>query len=527
MSPYPHRSRRKPEQAKNPRLERQCVREAFQFIVFATLIAEHFGEAGDRRAKKIVERQFKLAAVFIGECRSDDARLRKTTTVIKTERVVIAKHASGLGAIPMYSGQVSITAAYRRGVALATGEEHLFHQETLVRYNTLLGCGDDTPESPLSPSPATAGAATAAAETDADAVATSAVLDATQPASDQDDLLGWPKDDPTRNASSWTFGTPLPPTNVTFTPTARTATLARWYVDIEWDDPRGGPRPPDNPYTGIDVTFCPVNRNIHQDGIFGCNTLNSSIIRKSFDYPAPRGEHRAWIRLKNSTGEGAWGGGQIFAAGQSRFKPEQPQNLRAEFVSAVDPSITLGGQQFNRGVVRVSWNTPPDLDFVDRARVRSWIQYARRDTTQTETPPTLTDDLGRDWAYISVPEGRATFSVQLGNNMGWGQSLGTNERVEPAGILAPGAPTSVSLSGQGGNRKLTWQAPDDFGGGPLHRYEYFYGNNCRDSDPQRNWSLRGTEGFIPRAEYEVKTNSDKMSVRAVNSTGAGPCRNAG
>ena len=402
----------------------------------------------------------------------------------------------------------------------------------LVAAITFPGCGDDNPESPLSPSPVTAPAATAetaTAEIGGDAVDTSGMLASTQPASDQGDPVAWPEDDPTQNARSWSWtpGTPLPPTDVTFTPTTRTGSLSRWEVEITWDDPRGGPRPPDNPYTGLDVTFCPVNRNIYQDGIRGCNTLNSSTTEKSLDYLAPQRESRGWLRLKNSTGEGAWGGGQIFAAGQSRFKPEQPQNLLAEFVIAVDPSITLGGRQFNRGVARVSWDTPPDLDFVDRARVRSWIQYARRDTTRTETPEVLTDSRGRNWAYISVPEGRATFSVQLGNNMGWGQSRGTNTRVTPAGILVPSAPTSVSLTGQGGNRKLTWQAPDDFGGGPLQRYEYFYGNNCRDSDPQRNWSLRGTESFIPRAQYEAKTRNDKMSIRAVNSAGAGPCENAG
>ena len=400
----------------------------------------------------------------------------------------------------------------------------------LVAAITFPGCGDDNPESPLSPSPVTAPAATAetaTAEIDGDAVDTSGMLASTQPASDQDDLFTGAKDHPTRNASSWTLGTPLPPTNVTFTPTAREAPLSRWFVEVEWDDPWGGPPPPDNPYVTVHVALCPVDLNIYQAGSNSCTTSQNLDIAKSFDVSAPQGERRGWVRLQNLTGTGAWGGGQIFAAGQSRFKPDQPQNLLAEFNSAVGSRITLGGRQFNRGVARVSWNAPPDLDWVNRARVRSWMQYARRDTTRTETPSIQTDLLGRPYVDISVPEGRAVFSVQLGNNKGWGQSLGTNARVTPAGILVPGAPTSVSLTGQGGNRKLTWQAPDDFGGGPLQRYEYFYGNNCRDSDPQRNWSLRGTEGFIPKAQYEAKTRNDKMSIRAVNSAGAGPCRNAG
>ena len=394
----------------------------------------------------------------------------------------------------------------------------------LVAAITFSGCADDNPESPLSPSPVTAPAATA--EIAGDAVDTSAVLHATQPASDQDDLLAWPKDDPTRNASSWTFGTPLPPTDVTFTPTAREAPLSRWYVDIEWDDPRGGPLPPDNPYTSVFVVACPVNQNVYQDGINACDTLDSSVIRKSFDMALSRREYRGWVRLHNSTGEGVWGGGQIFAVGQSRFKPEQPQNLRAEGPAGPAAPVTLGGREFSRGVVTLSWNPPPDLDFVNRARVRSWIRYARRDTTRTETPSIRTEFPGLHYVRIFVPEGRATFSVQLGNNVGWGQSQGTNINVIPPGIGVPGAPTSVSLRGQGGNRKLTWQAPHEFGGGPLHRYEYFFEHGCSDSW-QRNWSLRGTEGFIPKAQYEVKTRSDKMSVRAVNSAGAGPCRNAG
>ena len=402
----------------------------------------------------------------------------------------------------------------------------------LVAAITFSGCGDDNPESPLSPSPVTAPVATAetaTAEADGYAVDTSAVLDATQPASDQGDPVAWPEDDPTQNPRSWSWtpGTPLPPTDVTFTPTTRTVFGPRWEVDIEWDDPRGGPRPPDNPYTGINVAFCPVNQNIHQDGTDGCTTLDTVVISKSLDHPASRGEHRGWIRLKNSTGEGAWGGGHIFASGQSRFKPDQPQNLRADASRTPASTVSLGGRPFNRAVVTLIWKAPPDLDFVDRARVRSWMQYARRDTTRTETPSIQTDLAGHHYVYVSVPEGRATFSVQLGNNMGWGQSQGTNTRVRPQGISAPSAPTSVSLTGEGRNRKLTWQAPQDFGGGPLHRYEYFYDYDCRSSAAQRNWSLRGMEGFIPRAQYEAKTPNDRMSIRAVNSAGAGPCRNAG
>ena len=400
----------------------------------------------------------------------------------------------------------------------------------LVAAITFSGCGDDNPESPLSPSPVTAPAATAetaTAEADGDAVDTSAVLDATQPASDQGDLSAWPKDDPTRKASSWTLGTPLPPTNVRFTPTAREAPLSRWFVEVEWDDPSGGPPPPDNPYVTVHVALCPVDLNIYQAGSNSCTTSQKLDIAKSFDVSAPQGERRGWVRLQNLTGAGAWGGGQIFAAGQSRFKPDQPQNLRAELNSVVESKITLGGRQFNRGAVRLKWYAPPDLDFVDRVRVRSWMRYARRDTMRTETPPIQTNPLGDPYVDITVPEGRADFSVQLGNNKGWGQSLGTNARVTPVGIMAPSAATSVSLTGEGRNRKLTWQAPEDFGGGPLHRYEYFYDYDCRSSATQRNWSLRGTEGFIPKAQYEARTPSDRMSVRAVNSAGAGPCRNAG
>lgn len=408
----------------------------------------------------------------------------------------------------------------------ARREEHDADAEPMVRGRTgsghhLCGVCGRRPESPLSPSPLTAGAAAATAETDADAIDSPALPGATQPASNHDDLLTGLNDGGMRSADSWTPGTPLPPRNVRFTPTT-TNVLDRWTVGVQWDDPVGGPSISGNPDDRVFVATCPVGTNIHRQGFNRCNTFAVNTSAKSFDILAYKGEWEGWLRLENSTGAGSWGGSQIFAVGQSRFKPDQPQNLRAQVTNVSGPPFDLiNGRSFKTRMVRVRWNEPDGLDFVENPiRVDHWISYAKRVTRRNTAAEFLTDSDG-PYVDLPLPEGRAVFSVRLRNNKGLGQSRGTSTTVRPQGISAPGAPTSVTLTGQGSNRKFTWQAPDDFGGGPLHRYEYSYNSDC--VEPRRPWPLRGEERFIPQAQYEVNTRSDVMSVRAVNSKGVGDC----
>ena len=392
-------------------------------------------------------------------------------------------------------------------------------------------CGDeDGPSSPTAPSGINAATATSPATPNAAQPGTPApgTTEPTGPNTANSTALNAEFTLPA--TSQWNYGAPMPPSNLRLEPTGVESEGALFVVNASWDSPAAFNE-------GIHAwrgKWREVGSATYSEGQNTGPTQSDGSSRSDTTLRIPKGTWIVEVELANAAG---WGlPNDVYAVvGMPRTTPKPLKSLTPSVGVDVNPAAGSGLRRALVILVAVvntktsPWVTEVESDY--------WPEFNRSSVSEGTTTTAGTDGVPgsntRQFTFAPIlPEGRWILTARAKNELGWGPRISTKVTITGERV-GGGPPRTVrdlsTVSTRRRHAQVTWTPPEEdgtegVGGLPIRSYEYAVNNTC--SKPRR-LVTRPRQLYSPKATYTINltlgSGTQHVSVRAVNSLGAGPC----
>ncbi len=314
------------------------------------------------------------------------------------------------------------------------------------------------------------------------------------------------------SAYTYVEGVPGPPRNVRVKPTGNRPVVNKHQLEVDWDPPTWGS-------ATIDYSLISIRDNSGESLVSGI-AGHAPPTRVNL-LPAEGRVHLALCNVEFGCSP-PYDAGRIFVGGSN--DTPAPPSIGTLARNANDVDIPFRGRTF-RGGLYVAPVTVKSTDFVDRIRVEYWVRGARRQTTISAESEAARNSNGvaltdQSLSFL-MPEGDWTFTIRTRNNRGWGRRAVRRFSVQVDGGIEPGPPINLSWN----DGLISWNRPNDHGGLPLLKYEYYPQPNC-PTGHGTPFPLQVADRYVLRS-HEARViwapNLTGISVRAFNSKGAGDC----
>ena len=427
---------------------------------------------------------------------------------------------------------------------------HHLHTTAIAAALFIVACGDDTPTAPTAPTPAVtvelaASASGGPAPVDANSGGGQFVAVALDPdagdgfdfASDDlandDFAIG---DDAIRNSNDPNRPpTPGKPRNLRLSYVDDPGNTGRYRIEARWDDPASFAETPTHTQyalRGRDTAWrtlaTKTNHLILNNERAGNYTF---MVRWRIERDGYKVNGRMTVRPID------------IESGNPTRKPFRPRGLSV--TRFVANTRTINGRTWRAEPVSLGWyraTGDEKTGLVDSYRLDGWPEFARgadmfsMGDGLSQTPHHSGAFNAMQTTQVWLTEGEWTLAVVAVNGVGRSPAATVGHTARPSGITTPRGVTNLAATPRGpvksnGLRRyrITFgppAAPNGFGGGPLHRFELFWGATCLSYQTRVPQPLLGEERYQPKNEYwferEVRPGR-QMSVRAANSAGGGSC----